>query len=211
MIGNHYFVHKTFMIKYVNKYYLICFIERFLMGIIEKVNYMLTVTMNMLITIFIRIPLVAFVYVLIIDKINVTSKTGSIIMYLVLFIVVVVTFFVYHPIRRREKIDMFNYAPQSKLVDEIDRIELFSIPELGREYDVLGMVESRDRDQEKARVKLQHQALKLGANAVLNVRTYVDNNVSGRVDTVLGMPRMPYGRSSTVTTYHYEGTAIWIK
>jgi uncharacterized protein YbjQ (UPF0145 family) len=200
------------MVKYVKKYYLIYFIKRLIMRIVDKVDYILSVIVNLLITIFIRIPLVAFVYILIIDKINVTSKIGTIIMLIVLFIVVVVTFFIYHPIRRKDEMDTFDYAPpRSKLRNEADKIELFSIPDIGSEYDVLVMVESRDRDKWKARVKLQHRALELGANAVLNVRTYVDNNVSGSVGSVVGMPRVYQGKSSTVTTYHYEGTAIRIK
>jgi len=93
-------------------------------------------------------------------------------------------------------------------MNTIRKIQLFNIPNIGREYSVLGMIEASDTDKTQAKEKLQLQALELGANAVINVIFNIDNNVKGSVGSVAGMPRMVEGKTSTLTTYHYEGTAI---
>ena len=87
-------------------------------------------------------------------------------------------------------------------------IQLFNIPNIDKKYSVLGMIEAFDTDKTQAKEKLQLQALELGGNAVINVMSNIDNNVKGSVGSVASMPRMVEGKTSTVTTYHYEGTAV---
>jgi uncharacterized protein YbjQ (UPF0145 family) len=90
----------------------------------------------------------------------------------------------------------------------IRKVKLFNIPNISEGYTALGMIEAFDTDKTQAKEKLQLQALELGGNAVINVISNIDNNVKGSVGSVAGMPRMVEGRTSTVTTYHYEGTAV---
>jgi uncharacterized protein YbjQ (UPF0145 family) len=93
-------------------------------------------------------------------------------------------------------------------MNTIRKVQLFNIANIDKKYSVLGMIESFDIDKTQAKEKLQLQALALGGNAVINVISNIDNNVKGSVGSVAGMPRMVEGRTSTVTTYHYEGTAV---
>jgi len=93
-------------------------------------------------------------------------------------------------------------------LNQIKTIQLFNISDIGRAYDVLGMIESQNPDKIKAKEKLQEEAYKLGADAVINVSTNIDNNITSRVGSVATMPRLVEGKTSTITTYHYEGTAI---
>lgn len=93
-------------------------------------------------------------------------------------------------------------------MNAIRQIQLFNVPNIDKKHSVLGMVEVQDTDKTQAKEKLQLQALELGGNAVINVISNIDNNVKGSVGSVAGMPRMVEGKTSTVTTYHYEGTAI---
>ena len=93
-------------------------------------------------------------------------------------------------------------------MNTIRKVQLFNIADIDKKYSVLGMIEAFDTDKTQAKEKLQLQALELGANAVINVTTNIDNNIKGSVGSVAGMPRMVEGKTSTVTTYHYEGTAI---
>ncbi len=96
-------------------------------------------------------------------------------------------------------------------MDQVRNIQLFNISDINQEYNVLGMIEAQDIDKVKAKEKLQLQALELGANAVINVISNIDNNVIGSVGSVATMPRMVSGKTSTITTYHYEGTAVKLK
>jgi len=91
---------------------------------------------------------------------------------------------------------------------KIRAIQLFNISDIKREYQALGMIESYARDKDEAKLKLQERALKSGADAVINVTTNIDNDVSGNVSSIAGMPSMVSGKTSTTTTYHYEGTAV---
>ena len=93
-------------------------------------------------------------------------------------------------------------------LEQIKSIQLFNISDIGKTYAVLGMIEAHDIDKTKAKEKLQEEAYALGANAVINVSTNIDNNVTGSVGSVATMPRLVDGKTSTTTTYHYEGTAI---
>ena len=93
-------------------------------------------------------------------------------------------------------------------MNTIRKIQLFNIPNIGKKYSVLGMIEASDVDKSQAKEKLQLQALELGGNAVINVISNINNNVNGSVGSVAGMPRMVEGKTSTITTYHYEGTAV---
>ena len=93
-------------------------------------------------------------------------------------------------------------------MDAIRKVQLFNIADIDKKHSVLGMIEAFDTDKTQAKEKLQLLALELGANAVINVVSNIDNNIKGSVGPVAGMPRMVEGKTSTVTTYHYEGTAI---
>lgn len=93
-------------------------------------------------------------------------------------------------------------------MEQIRKIKLFNISDIKEEYKVLSMIESYDTHKEQAKEKLQLQALELGANAVINVTTNIDNNVKGNMGSVASMPRVVSGSTSTITTYHYEGTAV---
>ena len=95
-----------------------------------------------------------------------------------------------------------------KEMDAIRKVQLFNIADIDIKHSVLGMIEASDIDKTKAKEKLQLQAFELGGNAVINVMSNIDNNVKGNVGSVAGMPRMVEGKTSTVTTYHYEGTAV---
>ncbi len=92
----------------------------------------------------------------------------------------------------------------------IINIKLFNVSTINQEYKVIAMIESHDKKKEQAKRKLQLEALKVGGNAVINVTTSIDNNVTGSVGSVAGMPRVTTGSTSTETTYHYDGTAILI-
>ncbi len=93
-------------------------------------------------------------------------------------------------------------------MNAIRQIQLFNVPNIDKKHSVLGMIEAQDTDKTQAKEKLQLQALELEGNAVINVISNIDNNVKGSVGSVAGMPRIVEGRTSTTTTYHYEGTAI---
>ena len=93
-------------------------------------------------------------------------------------------------------------------LEQIKTIQLFNISDIGKAYDVLGMIEAHATDKTKAKEKLQEEAYALGANAVINVSTNIDNDVTGSIGSVATMPRLVDGKTSTTTTYHYEGTAI---
>jgi len=96
-------------------------------------------------------------------------------------------------------------------LEQIKSIQLFNISDIGKAYDVLGTIEAHAIDKTIAKEKLQEEAYALGANAVINVSTNIDNNLTGSIDSVATMPRMVEGKTSTVTTYHYEGTAIKLR
>jgi len=93
-------------------------------------------------------------------------------------------------------------------LEQINSVQLFNISDIGKAYDVLGMIEAHAIDKTKAKEKLQEEAYALGANAVINVSTNIDNNVTGSVSSVTTMPRLVDSKTSTTTTYHYNGTAI---
>ena len=180
------------------------------MGALEQIKCTSETTLKILITIFIRVPMVAMVYVLIVNEINVTSRIGSIVAFVLLFIVIIGTFLTYHPIYKRKKKDTFKKYSSEEL-RKIKKVQLFNISNIGQEYEVCEMIESRDTNKEQAKLKLQIKAFEIGANGIINVTTNIDNNIIGSVGSVVGMPRMVSGTTSTVTTYYYEGTAIKLK
>jgi len=120
--------------------------------------------------------------------------------------------FIYKPLRYFFRVmfpkleDIVERTPEE--LAKINNVQLFNISDIGKVYEVLGMIEAQDTDKTKAKEKLQEEAYVLGANAVINVSTNIDNNVTGTVGSVVTMPRIVEGKTSTATTYHYEGTAV---
>ncbi len=93
-------------------------------------------------------------------------------------------------------------------IEIIKEIQLFNIANINKEYEAFGMIESYDIDKEFAKVKLQLKAFELGASAVINVTTNIDNNITGTIGSVRTMPKLTTGKTRTETTYHYIGTAV---
>lgn len=177
------------------------------MALAQKADNLIGSTMDLLITIFLRIPIVVYLLALGMSKIPLEGRVWDIISVIILALVVVGTFLYFHPIHKRKKKDpMKSLSPEE--IRKIKKVQLFNIPNINQQYEAYGMIESKDTDKEQAKLKLQAEALKLGANAVINVTTNIDNNVTGSVGSVATMPRMVSGKTSTVTTYHYEGTAV---
>ena len=93
-------------------------------------------------------------------------------------------------------------------MSKIKKVQLLNVSTLGHEFEIYGMIECEDTDKEIAKIKLQAEAYLLGATAVINVSIAVDNSTTTTIGSVATMPRMIEGRTSTITTYHYSGTAI---
>ena len=170
---------------------------------------------DLLLTLFLRMPIVAVVVLWVVDEMNITSTVGQIIAIIVLVVSVVGMFLTHHPIHKnfsksKKANDKVNKQIERE-IDDIVKVQLFNIANINQDYEVLGMVEAKDVNKEQAKRKLQLQVLELGGDAVINVMTNIDNNVTGSVGSVAGMPRMVSGSTSTVTTYHYEGTAVKLK
>ena len=177
------------------------------MGIVEKTNRTIDKTIDVFITLFIRIPIVALVMVWIIKEMDITSNIGNIIAVILLVVAVVGTFLTHHPIHKKKIKDPIDSISPEEL-SQLKKIQLFNVSDINKKYTALGMIEAYDTDKIKAKEKLQLKAHTLGADAVINVVTNIDHNVTGSVGSVAGMPKMVSGKTSTNTTYHYEGTAI---
>jgi uncharacterized protein YbjQ (UPF0145 family) len=151
--------------------------------------------------------MVTLVMVWIFKEMDITSDIGNVIAVILLVIAVVGTFLIHHPIHKKKiKEPIDSISPEE--LSLLKNIQLFNVLNIDKKYTALGMIEAYDTDKIKAKEKLQLQAHTLGADAVINVVTNIDNNVTGSVGSLAGMPRMVSGKTSTTTTYHYEGTAV---
>ncbi len=162
---------------------------------------------QILITIIIRIPVVVYLLASVLKELPFKGTLWDIISVGILILIVLGTFFYFHPIPKKKKTTPFNNKTKEEM-QKIQSIQLFNISDIEQPYKALGMIEAHDTDKSQAKEKLQLQALKLGADAVINVSTNIDNNVTGHIGSVATMPRVVSGNTSTVTTYHYEGTAV---
>jgi len=92
--------------------------------------------------------------------------------------------------------------------DELEKIELYTIDNIGREYKALGMVESTEASKDDGKIALQLQAFRLEADAIVNIVSSTTATTQGdiKADTILS----PGGGGNIRTSvmYHYEGTAI---
>ena len=110
---------------------------------------------------------------------------------------------------------LYGMTPEEKLnmevednKKELEKIELYTIDNLGRKYQALGMVESTGASKEDAKLALQLQAFRLEADAIVKMTLSTSSTTSGDIhaDTLL----TPGGGGSIHSSvmYHYEGTAV---
>jgi uncharacterized protein YbjQ (UPF0145 family) len=134
---------------------------------------------------------------------HIFTQVGNNAFLALLALVIVVTFLFNHPIYKKKKVPM-----DKETLLKIKNIKLFNISDIGYEYKAFSMVESMDGDREIAKMKLKEKALRLGADAVINVMTNIDNKSTTTIGSVPGMPRVVSGKTTHDTTYCYEGTAV---
>ena len=174
------------------------------MGFSIKVNNRIDVIKRVLMTLFIRIPIVLVLFFWFGNIVHLNKIVSSNVIFALFALVIVGTFLFNHPIHKKKK----------KLIDKdtlakIKNIKLFNISDIGYKYKAFSMIESMDGGREIAKMKLK--ALKLGADAVINVTTNIDNKSTTTIGSVPGMPRLVSGKTTHDTTYYYEGTAIKLK
>ena len=173
------------------------------MGFSIKVNNRIDVTKRVLMTFFIRLPIVLVFFFWFGNIVHLNKIVSSSVIFALFALVVISTFLYNHPIHKKEK----------KLIDKdtlekIKNIKLFNISDIGYEYKAFSMIESMDGDREIAKLKLKEKALRLGADAVINVTTNIDNKSTTTIGSVPGMPRLVSGKTTHDTIYCYEGTAV---
>jgi len=110
-----------------------------------------------------------------------------------------------------EKLNMAHAKIKRILEDnreELEKIELYTIDNLGRKYQALGMVESTETSKEDAKLALQLQAFRLEADAIVKMTLSTTSTTEGdmHADTILTPGGGGSIRSSVL--YHYEGTAV---
>ena len=175
--------------------------------------------MEVLKTLFFRIPIVLFIIGVLLSIFD--SYTLNQYRNIILISTAVFIFVLLHTnwIQKEDPLDKMIYqleelkkrhtiSPETQA--KIKKVKLFNISNINEKHEVLGMIESSDTNKDKARRNIQAKACILGANAVINITTHIDNNVSGYVSTESIRSKMVSGETTTVTTYHYEGTAIRI-
>jgi len=157
------------------------------------------------------IALVILLFVIFVTYTAVTKDLGFL-MIPVLPFLLVSKFFLYRhdkvPAKEAKKVFKNMRKMIEKDRDEFEKIELYTIDNIGKKYEALGMVESSEVNKEYGRLALQVQAFRLGADAIVNIVSSVGSNTEGniRADTILS----PGGGGNirTSTMYYYEGTAV---
>jgi len=142
---------------------------------------------------------------------SVTKELGFL-MIPVFFLMLIGKFFIYRhdtmPAKEAKKVFKNMRKMIEKDRDKFEKIELYTIDNIGKKYEALGMVESSEVNKEDGRLALQVQAFRLGADAIVNIVSSVGSNTEGniRADTILS----PGGGGSIRTSamYYYEGTAV---
>nr|WP_321268475.1 hypothetical protein [uncultured Sulfurimonas sp.] len=86
-------------------------------------------------------------------------------------------------------------------------IEIYTISDIGREYQVIGTVSATSSSSfNNVKLKLQKEADRLSADAIVGMVQSNESNVSGSVRTSLS--GNVSGQTNTKTKYHMSGTAV---
>jgi len=158
---------------------------------------------------FIKVPIIFIGFMLTLQmliNIGVMEKNNFDPYSLMLIIVPIITFLLLFSFYQKKR--HYIYSLSRDELSKIKKVQLLNVSTLGHEFEIYGMIECEDTDKEIAKIKLQAEAYLLGATAVINVSIAVDNSTTTTIGSVATMPRMIEGRTSTITTYHYSGTAI---